>query len=288
VHPGGLRRTGCFFADINESITMFKNPVPFNLEKHRQLKLLPDMPWYFAAQQMMCPVVSGEIRQIAREYVIIFNLQSDKPPQALLGVEEGVNSYVASSGHWLCRYIPAHFRRYPFIAAPVPSKLNGGTDSRNFTLLVEEEAPHLSEQDGAALINEDGKPSEVLEKIQKVLVSLQQDFEATVQMVKQLEDYGLLTETNLRVKLKSGKEHGITGFRIIDTKALMALEGEKLAALQKTGALLLAYSHIISLANLRDGVLVNDKAREVGAANAPDWQSIFGPSDDGLDFSRLH
>ena len=254
---------------------MFKNTVPLSTDAHRHLKLQASQPYQFAAGLMLCPVVSGEICQVARDYVIVFPAESGGIPQALLGAEQGVNAYVADTGHWRCRYVPAHVRRYPFMAAERPA----GTESprQSFTVMIDLSAPQLNDAQGESLFTPDGKPSSMLDKVQKALISLQQDFRTTADMVASLEQLGLLVSRSIRVTLGDGREHALEGFRVIDTGKLAALAPEALADLNKNGALLLAYSHIISMANLKDGVIAR-QAGGLGPISGP------GPDDPGESF----
>jgi hypothetical protein len=238
--------------------------VPLNAIRHRDLRFLPNQPFHFARGMMLCPLVSGELRQIARDYVIVFPMEGGLP-QALLGTEEGNNAYVADSGHWLCRYVPAHLRRHPFFALREPSG-NGIGGEGSFVIGLDEDAPHLSRSDGAPLFDAQGKPTPVLEKIKTVLASLEQDSAATARMVAQLEEHGLLISRHIRIKPKAGSERAMTGFRVIDTDGLMKLAPDALSAMQKSGALLVAYAHVISLANLVDGSLLSAPAQKASDA----------------------
>jgi hypothetical protein len=257
------------------------NYVPLNLERHRDLRLSSGASYQFAASLMICPVVSGEIRQIAREYVIVF--PQDLPlPHALTGIDAGTNAFVdPETGRWRGRYVPAHIRRYPFMAAKTVTGDPSGKQA--YTVLIDETAPHLGLVKGQPLFTEDGRPSQTLETVQKVLTTMQQDATMTGQMVADLDRQGLLKETKIRVQVKGKDAAGLTGFRVLDADKLMNLPPENLFRLQKSGALLLAYAHLISLTNLKDGMLVT------AAGQAPDDGPVGVSSDDLgkiLDFSK--
>ena len=236
--------------------------IPLDVAKHADLRFDASQPFHFAKSDMLCPVVSGELRQMARDYVIVFPMEGGLP-QALLGVDQGVNAYVAESGHWLCRYVPAHYRRHPFYAVPKPSQ--GASTERIYAIGIDEHAPHLSRDQGQALFGSAGDETVTLKKIKGALSSLEKDSTLTMKMVAELEKNELLIPQNFHVKTVTGEERGVTGFRGVDSKKLMALEPQALGGLQKSGALFLAYAHLISLANLRDGVLVRgtDTAQEI-------------------------
>lgn len=70
----------------------------------------------------------------------------------------------------------------------------------------------------------------------------------------------------------------LTGFRVIDVKALAALEPARLASLRSSGALTLAYAHLLSLSNREDGWIV--KARAGGREPRVALEEIFRGEDD--------
>jgi hypothetical protein len=262
--------------------------VALNPQTHQALRLRLSMPHHHAAGMMLCPVVSSEISAAARDYVIVFPVTADDVPQALLGTQAGRNAYLAASGHWLCRFVPAHIRRYPFMVGLMGEPTDGG--GRRFKVLIDDGAPHFSHTEGEALFQPDGRPTPLLDKVQASLSRLQADHMATQGMVQQLDALGLLVERALQVRGQDGKEHRLTGFRLLDATRLQALEPQHLADLQRSGALLLAYAHLVSLANLHDGVLVQKPALAPSAALPAAGQDLgfsFFP-DDTIDFSRFN
>lgn len=259
---------------------MFKQLKPLNREEHRSLRFSAKQPYHFAADMMVSPIVAGEAAMIAREYPIVFARAADDVPLALLGVKEGVNAYVRPSGHWMARYIPAHVRRFPFMLAnsTSPDKLNG---KRAFTIMIDTAAPHFSSEQGEALFTPTGEPTAVLLKVQEVLTNLQHDTERTRKLVHALDAAGLLIERVLQAKPKNGgKPLALKGMRVIDTTKLATCAPDTLQALNRSGALMLIYAHLISLANLQDGPLLQNRT-ESTAAQIGDTIS-FG----GIDWSK--
>lgn len=230
---------------------MFENTVPLNPDRHRHLRYSANQPYHFAAQEMLIPVVSGEMQMVAREYPIVFPAQSGLP-MALMGLDKGQNLHVQRSGHWVGRYIPAYIKAYPFIAAPKKDS------DQEYAIMVDPQAPHMTADSGERIFTDEGKPSPVLEKVIKALRTLLQDEMRTKKIVAQLDQAGLLVEQNLRV----GQESAITGFRVVDRQALLQLDSEAVPSLNSSGALMLAYAHLLSLTNLQDGLLAQKKKAE--------------------------
>jgi len=229
---------------------MFANAIPLSHEKHRHLRFVQSQPYHFASREMLVPVVSGEIQMVCREYPVVFPEKTGLP-MALLGLQEGENLHVQNSGHWMGRYVPAHIRRYPFTVAPAK-------ETNQYTILVDPKAPHFSSDAGERLYTDEGNPSPVLEKVIEAMKYLIRDDQRTRNMVGQLDKAGVLISQNL----KAGKERAVTGFQVVDRQALAKLDQEAVSELNTSGALMLAYAHLISLTNLRDGLLAQKKKEE--------------------------
>jgi len=234
---------------------MFENAIPLDHKKHRHLRFAPNQPYHFASQEMLVPVVSGEIQMVAREYPVIFP-ESSGMPVALLGLDKGHNLHVQKSGHWVGRYVPAHIRRYPFIA--VLNQQGSSQDKQQYILLVDQQAPHITADQGERIYTDDGRESPLLEKVIQVLKSLLQDELRTTRLVEQLDKAGVLVSRNLKI----GNDRAVTGFRVVDRQALAKLDPEAVSELNTSGALMLAYAHLVSLTNLRDGLLAQKKKEE--------------------------
>lgn len=266
-------------------VSLFKQPKPLDSQAHRSLRLQARQPYHFAAQQSLVPVMAGEAAQIAREYALVFSDVAGSLPLALLGARQGHNAYVRPSGHWAARYVPAHVRRYPFVLAEhAPADGVVGTASR--LVMVDADAPHLVSEGGLALFESDGSPSKVLQQVQQVLVMLERDSDHTLKLVRQIEDAGLLVERVLKVTPRTGQPVGLQGLRVVDEARLAALEPAALQALQQSGALRLVYAHLLSMANLLDGPLVEGVAVAADAAAAGSGSS-GSISFEGIDWSKF-
>ena len=135
---------------------MFKNHVPLNKERHRDLRFTANQPYHFAAREMLIPIMASEVEMAAREYVIVFPIASGGLPQVLTGVDVGVNAYVLPSGHWTARYVPAHVRRYPFILVDAGTASAAAQAERGYSLHMVPDAPHFQSSDGGRLLDDAG------------------------------------------------------------------------------------------------------------------------------------
>lgn len=234
---------------------MFEQTIPLDTQAHRYLRFRPNLPYHFAAREMLIPVMAGEAAQIAREYPIVFPVGYRDTPAALVGVNEGANAYVQPSGHWQARYVPAHVRRYPFMLADSSTAADAEQGQKLFTIMIDNDAPHLGADEGELLFQPDGKPAPMLEQAQKMLLHLEKDRVRTQALLKQIDETGLLVERILQIGRESGSAHGLKGLRVIDTQRLAECPAETVYALHKSGALALIHAHLISLSNLNDGPL---------------------------------
>jgi hypothetical protein len=259
---------------------MFKQLQPLDRVRHRELRFSPRQPYHFAAGQMLLPIVGGEAAMVAREYPIVFSRTPGSAPSALVGVREGVNAYVRPSGHWVARYVPSHVRRYPFMLAEQPAKPGEATDGRKFTLMIDAAAPHLGTEQGDALFTEAGEPTPLIARVQETLLELQRDLERTLLLVRQLEDAGLLVERAIKASPQGGTPYVLEGLRVLDGAKLGECSADTLQALVRSGALALAYAHVVSMTNLQDGQLVQ------GTAPAP-AEAAGSVSFEGIDWSKL-
>jgi hypothetical protein len=263
---------------------MFKQLVPLSAEDHRALRLTPNQPFDFAREQALIPLTRTEAAKVAREMVIVFP-QQQGVPQALAGYDPSENLYVNERGHWIGRYIPAHLRRYPFILGEVPTSAEEQIQTgRRFGLQIDIEAPHLSETGTHPLFGNQGEPSDVLNKIQKVLMFLQQDFEKTQTLVDELDELKLLVDAPIKLNLPDGNSRELTGFRVVDQQALAQLSATQLADIRTSGALALVYAHIMSLTNLEDGWLAKKAEGQTADKNFDIEDYFYEGDDDNLTF----
>lgn len=271
---------------------MFKNHTALSASAHADLRLSSVFGYEHAAAEAWIPVGLGEAGMVSREYGLVFSSDGEAAlPVALTGVAAGRNDYVDAQGQWKVRYVPAHVRRYPFIAGQAPK--NAG--ARQMLLMFDADAAHFKGSQGLPLFDAQGEPTALVKQVEKVLLDLQRDYTLARRAVKSLEEEGLLAPQNLRIQRKGGETFDVKGFRLIDLKKFGALNADALMRLRQSGALMLAHAHFFSLSNLRDGVLSQTQLvlRQQDKSAAPSLPGGIGlPQDealnfDGIDWARL-
>ena len=273
---------------------MFHNPVPLSPDQHRQLRLA-DVPQYrFAAHEVATPVFSGEMWQIAREYITVFSQKSDELPLAILGAQAGVNAYVGDGSPgaplWRARYVPAHLRRYPFILAPRAAEAGDAATDQRFTLCLDADAPQLNSVQGRPLFTHDGQSAELLAEVQQALSGLQRDFAITQKLVQQIDAAGLLVEHTLQLPRAGLAPAALSGFRVVDPAKLRSAAPALLAELAQTGALDLIYAHMGSLTNLHDGLLAKKANTDTKSAplSSSEMDALLASDDGTFSFNFSH
>ena len=226
---------------------MYIKPVLLNPNEHENLRLIRANKYQFASRQMLIPIVFSEMADAAREYPIIF--LKDKPTVAvLLGSEKNTNAYVSPDGKWLAQYIPSRIRAYPFTLTQYANNPN------QFGVAVDMDSEFISTEHGELLFSM-GKPTQVLQDSMKLLEETQTAELVTQRLVQSIRDAGLLVERAIKVQKKGQEDHQLTGLEFVDEKILNQMPHEEFNKLRDSGALPLIYAHLISLANLRRGVL---------------------------------
>lgn len=227
---------------------MYRKPRPLNPTEHGEWKVADTVDWGFAAGEMLVPIVLTEIADVAREYPIIF-LKGKTQPYALLGVEQGTNAYVDSSGRWLATYVPARLRAYPFALAPIPDKPD------EYAIAIDEEAPQC--QGGGYRLFENREPSVYLSQRTELLKRIRATAPVTSRLVQAVQEAGVLIDRYINVN-QSGKETvSLGGMQVVDEAKLNSLSHEAFAQLRDQGVLPLIYAHLLSMANLRQGAIAS-------------------------------
>ncbi len=221
---------------------MFKKLVALNKETHAAKKIKPLNTFDFARKSYLASIVSSEFFRAASTYPIVFIEDPKKDefrPVVLLGLEPEENLFVSEEGKWEASYIPAIIRRYPFGLAQT-------VEEDRFTICLDEESEFLNEEEGDALFNEEGEPTEVLERVKKYLGELQAMEQVTTQLCKDLKERNMFTPLNMQIS-NAGELKKITGGYMINEQRLNNLTDEDFLTLRKSNALPLIYAHLTSL-----------------------------------------
>ena len=247
---------------------MFSYPTPLKFSEHGRLHVLETNDYSHVRGELLVPIVFDEMADIAREYPIVFPDNESDMPYALMGLEAGQNAYVGADGRWAASYVPLAIRQYPF-GLRRQNAPEGEPD--RFAVMFDPKSPHLSTTHGHPLFEPDGRLSEHMQQRVKLLERLQQRAPATRRSVQALRAAGVLVDRAVAIRVR-GEMHQISGMQVIDEGGLNELDDTAFNALRKEGALPLAYAHLLSWANFRQGPIGGkypDLSARAGGKDAP-------------------
>lgn len=228
---------------------LYNDLQPLNSGQHGNLKLKRDFTVPGVGQTHAIPVTVEEFTHAQRSFPIIFSAGEDPVPLALMGLNEGVNSFLDADGKPLetMAYMPAYLRRFPFILA----KLQPTSDE--LSLCFDPTSGAFSEEEGEPLFDGEGQPTELTKNILQFCEQFETAGLRTQAFMTELKNSGLLMEGEVSIQ-PDGVEQPFLyrGFRMVDEEKLRELRGDELRKMNQSGMLPLIFAHLMSLALIRD------------------------------------
>jgi hypothetical protein len=239
--------------------TQAPNPAPLpllynaldalNSGQHGKMKLKKAYNLPQVGQTHAVPVTVEEFSIVQRHFPIIFSAGDTPVPLALLGLNEGVNTYFDADGRPVDKnvYVPAYLRRYPFLLA----KLRPETDE--LSLCFDPTAGAVTEDaDGQALFDGD-QPSEVTKNILQFCEQFETAGQRTQAFMEDLTKSGLLMEGEVAIQPDGAEQPFLyRGFRMVDEEKLREQRGDELRKMNQSGMLPAIYAHLFSLSQIRE------------------------------------
>jgi hypothetical protein len=220
-----------------------------NFGQHGQMKLKRSYTLPQVGKTHAVPVTVEEFMVVQRHYPIIFSAGDTPVPLALLGLNEGVNTYFDEEGRPIDgnAYVPAYLRRYPFLLA----RLRPDTDE--LSLCFDPTAGAIGEDgDGQALF-EGEAPSEATRNILAFCEQFETAGQRTQAFMEELVQSNLLMEGEVSIQPEGAEQPFLyRGFRMIDEEKLRELRGDELRKMNQNGMLVAIYAHLFSLSLIRD------------------------------------
>lgn len=262
--------------------------VPVSLSRHGAQRWRRSTNYKFAEKDTLAPLVVAEFSRAAMSFPIAFVRKPETEsfsPVAVLGIAQGQNLFVASTGQWIGGYIPAAYRGYPF-------RLGRNEDGR-FLLCFDEASGLLgSEPEGLPsggkferFFDDAGQPTTQVQEVMNFLQQVNANQEATSTVCDLLEVHKLIEPWQVTVKTEQGQAT-LEGLYRVSEKAFTELKSRSLTALHKENALLLAACQLLSVQHMPMlGRLLDAhaKAKTMGSV-----QNLPLPAPSGeIDFSFL-
>ena len=202
----------------------------------------------FLVKQHAIPVTVDEFALVQRYYPIVFSAGENPVPLALMGLNEGINTFVDDDGKLLGEvYVPAYVRRYPFLLAKLRD------DAEELSLCFDPSADAIGPFEEGDALFADGKPTEATQAILGFCEQFEQAGQRTTQFMKELTDAKLLMDGEVSIQPEGVDTPFIyRGFQMVDETKLRDLRGDVLRKMMKSGLLPLVHAHLFSLASMRE------------------------------------
>lgn len=240
---------------------IYQNPIFLNSVAHRSIKVAPVSNYNFARGLNSVLIVGQEFLEAAKFFPVVFTKTQDQDviPVALLGLRNNENLFVDMEGKWReGSYIPAFFRRYPFILAS-----NVGQDG-SFAVCVDASYEGLGKEGGMALFDNKGEQTAEFKRVIEFMRNYQAQHENTKNFIKLMNEYALFKDVSANITLPAGEKLGFAGLMMVDEEAIFRLDDEKIVNLVRIGYMAWIYAHLYSLSNFR--TLMSMASRMEGVA----------------------
>lgn len=198
--------------------------MPLQLAKHGHLKLKRETSDYsFARNTLTVAVTVNELPSACSEYPCVIARQHSGALGllAVTGLQAGNNLFVDDDGTWLGQYLP--------------NALNTRMND--------------------SLLDAQGQPSPWLTERLHTVTETEAGMTATTRQLNQLEAAGVFTDEALLAILPDGCDLASHGFLTVDEDRLQALSENTIYELHTSGALQLAYWHLLSMRQLHKLVM---------------------------------
>ncbi len=236
-------------APQNQLPLFYQDLMPLNSLDHKAWKSRSFDDASFISKTHAIPLTIDEFVDAQRQLPIVFTSGNDPLPIALMGLNEGVNTYVGDDGNLIDKvYLPAYARRYPFMLARLRQ------DSEELSLCFDPEAGVVGEfNDGNALFDEDGKPSEFTNGVLDFCQKFEESGARTKAFMDELKALDLIMDGEIAITMNDNPDKPFIyrGFGMVDENKLRELPTETVERLHKNGMLMLIHAHLFSLGMMR-------------------------------------
>ena len=218
-------------------------------EKHRQLRIKTGYGAALGDAVMYVMTYPMEFRDVQGCYPIPFTKDPNTGgffAAAVLGFDRDQNLFLEDDG-WDATYVPAMVQRQPFLIAK-----RGENDTDAPVVSLDLDHPRVSQEDGEALFEADGSPSEFLNRKIALLDKLHRGLQHGQGFVETLIKHELLEQITLDFTFNDGAKQTVEGFYTIAEERLYQLKGDALESLNQAGYLQPIFMAVASLSRMRD------------------------------------
>ncbi|MBU1756996.1 MAG: SapC family protein [Alphaproteobacteria bacterium] len=232
------------------SLPLFYNDLmPLNSRDHQKWRTRSLDSAEFMKKAHAIPLTVDEFVQAQRNYPIVFSSGDNPLPLALMGMNEGVNTFVDDKGKINEPvYLPAYIRRYPFMLAKLQQ------DKDELSLCFDPTSEAIGEfEEGEALFNDEGQVSDNTKRILEFCEQFEQSGQRTKAFIDELKKHDLLMDGEISIQQQDNPDRPYIyrGFQMINQEKLLEVRGDQLRTWNQNGLMLLIHAHIFSLDLMR-------------------------------------
>lgn len=217
---------------------------PLRFSTHANMAWKPSTNYKFASGTPLIPISADELSQAAVNMPLGFSLTAQDVPSlvAIAGLRPEQNLFVGPEGQWAGFYVPAVLRGYPF-------KLIAAAEGQ-FALGYDHGSGLLTELgDGEAFFTPEGQPTERVQQILGFLIRLNSGLQRSTSAAALLYKHGLLEPWP--IKISNGDDQiPVEGLLRLNEEKLLSLDDASFLSLRVGGALVIAYTQLISMTNI--------------------------------------
>lgn len=231
------------------NLPLFYNDLmPLNSRDHAAWKSRTTDQAKWLVGQHAIPLTAEEFIHASRNYPIVFSIGEPSVPLALMGLNEGANTFIDDEGRPTSpAYIPAYARRYPFMLAKL------SPESEELSLCFDPSTDLVGEFEEGNPLFENGEPTEACKATLEFCRNFEEAGFRTQAFVEELTKHDLLMDGEVAIQ-QAGNDQPFVyrGFRMINQEKLRELRGDVLRQWNQSGMLALIFAHISSLELMSD------------------------------------
>ena len=226
----------------------YKDLVPLSSVDHADFRARPLDSAEFLVGQHAIPLTSDEFVSACRFFPIVFSAGDNPVPLALMGLNEGINTFVDDDGKLVNPvYVPAYIRRYPFLLAKLQP------NSEELSLCFDPTSGALGKFDEGDVLFVDGQPSDQVKAVLEFCKNFEEAGQRTGMFMDELKKADLLMDGEVSIQQEGNdKPYVYRGFQMVDENKLRELRGDVLRKLMQNGILGLIFAHLFSLQLMRE------------------------------------
>lgn len=249
------------------NLPLFYNDLmPLNSRDHAKWhsKGIDSAKWLIG--QHAIPLTVDEFVQAQRDFPIVFSSGDNPLPLALMGLNEGVNTFVDEEGKVTDPvYLPAYIRRYPFMLAKLQP------NSEELSLCFDPTADAVGEfSEGEALFDGESQPSDATKRILEFCQHFEEAGQRTKAFIEELKKHELLMDGEIAISMQDNPDRPYIyrGFQMINQEKLREVRGDVLRTWNQNGLMALIHAHMFSL-DLMRAIFARQQQQGKGPELAP-------------------